>query len=117
MKRIASARTFCFLKEIEAIKKSGLIKGGSLDCAIVIGDDGIVNDEPLRFQDEIVRHKIVDLLGDLALLGAPLKAHVIAVRSGHIYNVKFVKKILDTLKAEKMMHLLMHRHLLIFTRY
>jgi UDP-3-O-[3-hydroxymyristoyl] N-acetylglucosamine deacetylase/3-hydroxyacyl-[acyl-carrier-protein] dehydratase len=91
--RIAPARTFCFLRDVEEIRKKGLIRGGSLENAIVVGDDGIINQD-LRFRDEIVRHKVLDVLGDLALLGRPLKAHIIAVRSGHSYNVKFVRKIL-----------------------
>jgi len=93
--RIAPARTFCFLKDVESVRKKGLIKGGSLENAIVIGEDGIINDD-LRFSDEIVRHKVLDVLGDLALLGRPLKAHIIAVRSGHAYNVRFIRKILES---------------------
>jgi UDP-3-O-[3-hydroxymyristoyl] N-acetylglucosamine deacetylase/3-hydroxyacyl-[acyl-carrier-protein] dehydratase len=93
-RRIAPARTFCFLRDVEEIRKKGLIRGGSLENAIVVGDDGIINAD-LRFRDEIVRHKVLDVLGDLALLGRPLKAHIIAVRSGHSYNVKFVRKILE----------------------
>jgi UDP-3-O-[3-hydroxymyristoyl] N-acetylglucosamine deacetylase/3-hydroxyacyl-[acyl-carrier-protein] dehydratase len=96
--RIAAARTFCFQKDVEEIRKKGLIRGGSLENAIVVGDDGIVNQE-LRFQDEIVRHKVLDVLGDIALLGRPLKAHIIAVRSGHSYNVRFVRKILEEERA------------------
>jgi UDP-3-O-[3-hydroxymyristoyl] N-acetylglucosamine deacetylase/3-hydroxyacyl-[acyl-carrier-protein] dehydratase len=79
---------------VEEVRKKGLIRGGSLDNAIVIGEDGIVNQD-LRFEDEIVRHKVLDVLGDLALLGKPLKGHIIGVRSGHASNVKFVKKILE----------------------
>ncbi len=93
--KIAPARTFCFLKDIEAIRQAGLIQGGSLENAIVIGDDSVLNPGDLRFEDEIVRHKIVDVLGDLTLLGAPIKAHIVGVRSGHAFNVKFVRKILE----------------------
>jgi len=93
-KEIAPARTFCFLKDVEDLRKKGLLRGGSLENAIVIGDEEILN-EDLRYPDEIVRHKVLDTLGDLALLGKPLKAHVIGVRSGHFYNVKFVDKILE----------------------
>jgi len=102
-KKIASARTFCFKRDVEKIREAGLIKGGSLENAIVIGDEdeGILNDRGLRFKDEICRHKILDVLGDFALLGAPLKAHLIAVRSGHVYNVRFVKKILDWYKRQQ----------------
>jgi UDP-3-O-acyl N-acetylglucosamine deacetylase len=95
-KTIAPARTFCFDYEIEALKKKGLAKGGSLDNAIVIGPEGIYNPgESLRFNDEFVRHKILDLMGDLMLLGSPLKARVIAKRCGHGHNVKFLRALLQ----------------------
>ncbi|MDX9754421.1 MAG: UDP-3-O-acyl-N-acetylglucosamine deacetylase, partial [bacterium] len=97
-KKIAPARTFCFFIDIEKLRKEGKIKGGSLDTAIVINDDGFMNEE-LRFQDEIVRHKILDVIGDLSLLGSPVKGHIIAVRSGHAFNIRFVQKILKTLNG------------------
>ncbi len=96
--KIAPARTFCFLKDIDILRKQGKIKGGSLENAIVIGEQDFLNEE-LRFQDEIVRHKILDVIGDLALLGKPLKGHVIAVRSGHAFNIRFVQKVLHTLNG------------------
>lgn len=99
-KKIASARTFCFLKDIEKLRAEGKIRGGSLDCAVVIGDEGVLN-STLRFDDEIIRHKILDVVGDLALLGRPLLGHVIAVRSGHAYNVRLVRKILETVNREQ----------------
>ncbi|MCA9428390.1 MAG: UDP-3-O-[3-hydroxymyristoyl] N-acetylglucosamine deacetylase, partial [Candidatus Omnitrophica bacterium] len=99
-KEIAPARTFCFLQEIEALREQGKIKGGSLDCALVIGDEGFVNDD-LRFPDEIIRHKILDVIGDFALLGAPLRAHIVAVRSGHAFNVEFVQKVERTLGIKR----------------
>lgn len=91
-KEIAPARTFCFLREVRMLQEQGLIKGGSLENAIVIGDDAILNDD-LRFPDEFVRHKLVDLLGDLFLLGRPIKGHVIAVKSGHPLHVNFSKQV------------------------
>lgn len=97
-RKIAPARTFCFLTEVEQIKKAGLIQGGSLDNSIVIGETAILNEGPLRFRDEIIRHKVLDVIGDFALLGRPLRAHVIAVRSGHAFNVKFIRKLLEHLK-------------------
>ncbi len=101
-KELASARTFCFDYEIESLKKKGLAKGGSLDNAIVIGMDRIHNKEKdLRFADEFVRHKILDLLGDLYLLGGPLKAEVIAVRCGHGHNIAFTKLLAENLHAKK----------------
>jgi len=92
-KEIAPARTFGFESEVKQLRKKELIKGGSLENAIVIGEKGILNKEPLRFKNEFVRHKILDLLGDLYLIGAPLKAHIIALKSGHGANVELVKKI------------------------
>lgn len=91
-REIAPARTFCFLQDVELLKSQGLIKGGSLENAIVIGDEGILN-EALRFEDEFVRHKVLDLIGDLALLGAPLVGHILAVKAGHSAHVEFVKKL------------------------
>jgi UDP-3-O-acyl N-acetylglucosamine deacetylase len=92
---IAPARTFCFDYEIEALKKNGLAKGGSLDNAIVVGPAGIYNPgNALRFQNEFVRHKVLDLMGDLMLVGATLKGKIFAKRCGHGHNVKFLKQLL-----------------------
>ena len=91
-REIAASRTFCFEDEVETLKQQGLIKGGSLDNAVVIGKDRILNKE-LRFEDEFVRHKMLDLIGDLTLLGMPLKAHVIAIKSGHALNIKLAEKL------------------------
>ncbi len=99
VEKIAPARTFCFLKDVDILRQQGKIKGGSLDNAIVIGEHDFLNEE-LRFEDEIVRHKILDVMGDLALLGKPIKGHVIAVRSGHAFNIRFVRKILSTLNGK-----------------
>ena len=118
VKEVAPARTFCFLSEVEMLKQQGLIKGGSLDNAVVIidkeieeneinhlrklfgieetiitGANGILNGKALRYKNEPVRHKTLDLIGDLALLGVPIKGHVTAARSGHASNVEFVKMI------------------------
>lgn len=115
---IAPARTFCFLSEVETLKEEGLIKGGNLDNAVVIvdkdidqneaatlkklfgikkeislGANGTLNGKPLRFKNEPVRHKALDLIGDLALLGMPIQGHVIASKSGHAANVELVKRI------------------------
>jgi len=115
---IAPARTFCFLSEVETLKENGLIKGGNLDNAVVIvdknidqteaatlkklfginkeislGANGTLNGKELRFTNEPVRHKALDLIGDLALLGMPIQGHVIASKSGHAANVELVKRI------------------------
>ena len=89
---ISPARTFCFLREVKMLQEQGLIKGGSLESAVVIGDEYILNDN-LRFPDEFVRHKMLDLLGDMYLLGRRIKGHVISVKSGHAKNVEFSKQI------------------------
>ncbi len=90
---LASARTFCFEEEIELLRKQGLIKGGDLGCAMVIGKKGIVNG-PFRFDDEIVRHKTMDLLGDLMLLNRPLLAKITVKKAGHRFHVELAKAIL-----------------------
>lgn len=92
LKEIAPSRTFCFDYEIEALHANGLAKGGSLDNAILIGIDGIHNKEPLRYKDEFVRHKILDLIGDLSLAGHGIKAKITAEKPGHKSNVNFVKE-------------------------
>ncbi|MFA5779683.1 MAG: bifunctional UDP-3-O-[3-hydroxymyristoyl] N-acetylglucosamine deacetylase/3-hydroxyacyl-ACP dehydratase [Elusimicrobiota bacterium] len=90
-KEIAPARTFCFDYEIEALKNKGLAKGGSLENAVVIGAKKILT--KLRFEDEFVRHKILDLIGDISLLGSSLKMEISAVKCGHKNNIAFAKKI------------------------
>ena len=96
LKEIAPARTFCFDYEIEALKSKGLAKGGSFSNAIIIGLNGIHNSGKLRFQDEFVRHKLLDLLGDLYLLGRPLKARIVAVKCGHNHNIEFARELAKT---------------------
>ena len=97
--QIAAARTFTIYEDIEELLKLGKIKGGSLDNAVVIKGDKIISKEPLRFPDEFVRHKILDLIGDIMLLGRPLKAHLIAIRPGHAINAELTKAILERLQA------------------
>jgi len=91
---IAPARTFGFLKEVEWMRQQGLALGGSLENAIVIGDTGVLNNS-LRFDDEFVRHKILDVIGDLALVGHPLIGHVVAHRGGHALHTEFAATILS----------------------
>lgn len=118
IKDFAPCRTFCFLQEVETLRDQGLIKGGNLDNAIVIvdgnpsedeanammkrlglkdsvmlGSHGTLNNKPLRFKNEPARHKLLDLLGDLALVGAPMQAQILAARPGHASNVEFAKKL------------------------
>lgn len=89
--QLAPARTFTIYEDIEELLKMGKIQGGSLDSAIVIKGDKILSKEPLRFNDEFVRHKILDIVGDISLLGVPVKAHIIAVRPGHAMNAEFTR--------------------------
>ena len=91
---IAPARTFGFLKEVEMLRRKGLALGGSLDNAVVLGDTGVLNNR-LRFEDEFVRHKILDAIGDLALVGHPVIGHLVAHRGGHGLHTAFAEKILQ----------------------
>src|SRR5256885_2022802 len=92
-REIASARTFCFYDEIEYLIKNGLIRGGSLENAVVIRDDAVLTTEPLRYPDEFVRHKILDMIGDLSLLGRPLCAHIVAIKPSHTANNELIRQI------------------------
>jgi UDP-3-O-[3-hydroxymyristoyl] N-acetylglucosamine deacetylase len=102
---IAPARTFGFVKEVEALKSQGLIKGGSLDNAVVLDNQRVLNPEGLRFFDEFVRHKVLDTLGDLVTLGAPLMGHVVLYKSGHDMMNKFINKVLESLDSTRRMEL------------
>jgi UDP-3-O-[3-hydroxymyristoyl] N-acetylglucosamine deacetylase/3-hydroxyacyl-[acyl-carrier-protein] dehydratase len=90
---LAHARTFCFYEEIEYLINNGLIKGGSLENAVVIRDDAVLTTEPLRYADEFVRHKILDIVGDLSLLGRPIHGHLVAVKPSHAANCEMVRRI------------------------
>jgi len=92
-KELSHARTFCFFEEIEYLISNGLIKGGTLENAVVIRDDAVLTTEPLRYPDEFVRHKMLDILGDLALLGRPVHGHLIAVKPSHGANCELVRRI------------------------
>ena len=96
---IAPARTFGFLQEIEALRASGLIRGGSLENAVVLTREGLLNPEGLRFPNEFCRHKILDLMGDLALIGRPLIGHVVAERAGHAMHIALVTRLLREKEA------------------
>ncbi len=94
-KEISSARTFGFLNEVEFLKSRGLALGGSLENAVVLDDHKILNPEGLRFQNEFIRHKILDALGDFALIGFPIQAKIEITKSGHELHAMFLKKILQ----------------------
>ena len=129
----APARTFCFLSEVETLAEKGLIKGGNLNNAVVIvdhdmskdeiihlknklgleadlslGTSGFLNDKTLRFRNEPVRHKLLDLIGDLALIGVPFKAQILAARPGHKANVEFAKKIRQLYQQKKLVKKYQH---------
>jgi len=95
---LAHARTFCFYEEIEFLIKNGLIKGGSLENAVVIRDDAVLTTEPLRYPDEFVRHKMLDILGDLSLLGRPLRGHLVAVKPSHTANCEMVRQVIAQMR-------------------
>ncbi len=90
---LAHARTFCFFEEIEYLIKNGLIRGGSLENAVVVRDDAVLTTEPLRYPNEFVRHKMLDILGDLSLVGRPLCGHLIAVKPSHTANCELARLI------------------------
>ena len=94
---VAPARTFTFLKDVEMLRQNGLALGGSLENAIVLGETGVLN--ALRFEDEFVRHKILDAVGDLALVGYPVIGHLVAHRAGHALHTEFAAKILEETHA------------------
>lgn len=98
-KEIASARTFGFTREIEMLRKANLALGGSLDNAIVLTPDGMLNETPLRFDDEFVRHKILDIIGDFALLGMQVQGKITAEKSGHSVHASLMSKLLKTENA------------------
>jgi len=98
IEHIAPARTFTFLKEVEMLRQQGLALGGSLENAIVIGDTGVLNGQ-LRFDDEFVRHKILDVIGDMALVGYPIVGHLVAHRGGHALHTAFAAHVLEDADA------------------
>lgn len=96
--QVAPARTFGFLRDVEMLRKSGLALGGSLENAVVIGESGVLNNK-LRFEDEFVRHKVLDALGDLALIGHPVVGHLEATKAGHALHAALAQKLLETPEA------------------
>jgi UDP-3-O-[3-hydroxymyristoyl] N-acetylglucosamine deacetylase len=95
IREIADARTFGFLSDVQALQANGLAKGASMKNAVALGEDSILNEEGLRYKDEFVRHKILDLIGDLSLAGMPILGHVIAHKSGHGLNTRLASKIFE----------------------
>ncbi len=120
--QLLPARTFCLKSEVEALQANGQGLGGSLDNAVVVDEDKVLNESGLRFEDEFVRHKMVDLVGDLMLLGAGIKGHFVCIRSGHCHNVRLVKELIksgkivkdlpepDYISVEKICEIIPHRY-------
>ncbi|HYQ95697.1 MAG TPA: bifunctional UDP-3-O-[3-hydroxymyristoyl] N-acetylglucosamine deacetylase/3-hydroxyacyl-ACP dehydratase [Candidatus Eisenbacteria bacterium] len=100
VKEIAPARTFVLQRDVDALRARGMILGGTLQNAVVVQRTGILNEEPLRFDNEFVRHKILDFLGDLYLLGRPALGHFVSIKSGHATNVRFVQRLAATERPE-----------------
>jgi UDP-3-O-[3-hydroxymyristoyl] N-acetylglucosamine deacetylase len=110
-REISPARTFGFTEEIEALRRANLIRGGSLDNAIVLTPEGMLNETSLRFPNEFVRHKILDIIGDLALLGMPILGRVHAERSGHILHATLMSKLLRQRTAWEIIDMPVHQNL------
>lgn len=104
-REVASARTFGFMKDVEALKARGLALGGSFENAIVLDEHGVLNPEGLRYADEFVRHKTLDALGDLVTLGMPLMGHVVLYKAGHDVMNKLVKKLIESKDCYKYIEL------------
>jgi UDP-3-O-[3-hydroxymyristoyl] N-acetylglucosamine deacetylase len=100
LKKIAPARTFGFRQDVDKLRAAGLARGGSVENCIVLDEGGVMNG-PLRFRDEFVRHKILDLIGDLALIGRPVVGEITAYRAGHALHSRFVEKVLRAAEAEE----------------
>jgi UDP-3-O-[3-hydroxymyristoyl] N-acetylglucosamine deacetylase len=96
LREVSDARTFGFMSDVKALQANGLAKGASLDNAVALGEDSVLNKDGLRYKDEFVRHKILDLIGDLSLLGMPVIGHIVAHKSGHALNAQMVSKLLNT---------------------
>lgn len=99
IREIADARTFGFLSDVKTLQANGLAKGASLDNAVALGEDSVLNQEGLRYHDEFVRHKILDLIGDFSLAGMPIMGHIVAHKSGHGLNAQMVSKLLSSTQS------------------
>jgi UDP-3-O-[3-hydroxymyristoyl] N-acetylglucosamine deacetylase len=100
-REISRARTFGFLRDVHMLKENGFAKGGSLDNAVVIDDFRIINEDGLRFENEFVRHKILDFIGDLSIVGVPIIGHFIVEKSGHFLNQHMLRKLMESKKHWK----------------
>lgn len=96
LNEVVDARTFGFLGDIQTLLANGLVKGGSMNNAVVLGENTVLNKEGLRYKDEFVRHKILDLIGDFSLVGMPIIGHIVAHKSGHALNAQMVSKLMNS---------------------
>lgn len=96
LREVADARTFGFLSDVKTLQANGLAKGASLDNAVALAEDSVLNKEGLRYKDEFVRHKILDLIGDFSLAGMPIIGHIVAHKSGHALNAQMVSKLMHS---------------------
>jgi len=96
LREIGDARTFGFINDVQALQANGLARGASLENAVALGKDSVLNKEGLRYKDEFVRHKILDLIGDFSLVGMPVIGHIVAHKSGHALNAQMVNRILNS---------------------
>jgi UDP-3-O-[3-hydroxymyristoyl] N-acetylglucosamine deacetylase len=103
VREISRARTFGFLRDVQTLKENGLAKGGSLDNAIVVDDFRILNEDGLRFKDEFVRHKILDFIGDLSIIGSPVIGHFVVKKSGHFLNQYMLRKLIESRRYWKVL--------------
>lgn len=103
VREISTARTFGFMKDVETLKKNGFARGGSLDNAVVIDDFRIINEDGLRFDNEFVRHKILDFIGDISIVGSPIIGHFVVKKSGHFLNQHMLRKLMESKKHWKVM--------------
>jgi len=103
VREISTARTFGFMKDVETLKKNGFARGGSLDNAVVIDDFRIINEDGLRFDNEFVRHKILDFIGDISIVGSPIIGHFVVKKSGHFLNQHMLRKLMESKKHWKAM--------------
>ncbi len=103
VREISRARTFGFLRDVQTLRENGFAKGGSLDNAIVIDEFRVINEDGLRFKDEFVRHKILDFIGDLSIVGPPVIGHFVVKKSGHFLNQEMLKRLMKSKKHWKLM--------------
>ena len=96
LREVADARTFGFVSDVKALQANGLARGASLENAVALAGDSVLNTEGLRYRDEFVRHKVLDLIGDFALVGMPVLGHIVAHKSGHALNARMVSRLLDS---------------------